>query len=314
MRLSVIIPNYNGEELLKKNLPKVIEALNQYKKGDCELIIPDDASKDNSVSFLRQFSQEHSTKHIAISVIANSVNKGFSGNVNSGVKIATGDILILLNSDVIPHKDFLEPLLKHFSDANIFAVGCMDESVEGKDIVLRGRGIGNWERGFLVHTMGSIDKSNTLWASGGSSVFRKVIWDKIGGLNELYNPFYWEDIDLSYKAQKAGYLVMFEPKSKVVHEHNKGAIKKNVTQKKVNKIAYRNQFFFVWLNITDTGYIFSHIIWLPYHIMTAALRKDTAFLIGLWLAIVKLPQVLSYRQKIRPLFQVSDKKIIARAK
>jgi len=103
----------------------------------------------------------------------------------------------------------------------------MDESIEHGKVVLRGRGIGKWQRGFLTHSLGDLNKTDTLWVSCGSGAFRASIYRKIGGLNNIYNPFYWEDIDLSYKAQKAGFKVIFEPKSKVIHEHSKGAIASN---------------------------------------------------------------------------------------
>ncbi|HEX8965103.1 MAG TPA: glycosyltransferase family 2 protein [Patescibacteria group bacterium] len=307
MDISIIIPNYNGVDLLRKNLPKVIDCIKTYRSGKVELIIPDDASTDDSVTFLEEFAKK---SKVACKVVANKKNKGFSGNVNSGVAKATGDILLLLNTDVIPHKGFLDPLVAHFEDNNVFAVACMDESVENGSIVLRGRGVGRWRRGFLLHSKGSVDKTATLWASGGSSAFRKTTWEKLGGLNELYNPFYWEDIDLSYRAKKAGFAVLFEPKSKVVHEHSKGAIKTQNTTEKITKIAYRNQFYFVWLNVTDPTLIFSHFFWLPMHLLRALTRGNTELLGGFFEALLHLPQVLIARAKNLTLFNCSDKDVI----
>src|SRR5437762_10838005 len=279
MHISFVIPNYNGEEIMKKNLPEVLDAVKEYKKGNIEIIIPDDPSTDKSAEIIDNFIKSITQKHITGKTISNKDKEqaGFSKNVNRGVSLATGDILILLNTDVSHHKDFLEPLLVHFNDPGVFAVGCMDESIEDGKTVLRGRGVGKWKRGFMQHSPGSLDKNTTLWASGGSSAFRKSIWDELGGLNELYNPYYWEDIDLSYRAQKAGYKILFEKKSIVVHEHGKGAIQTSQKPYKIRKVAYRNQFFFVWLNITDAKFLFFHFIWLPYHFLSAFQRKDKAF-------------------------------------
>ena len=312
MNLSIIIPNYNGESLLKKNLPKVIEAVASYKKGNIEIIIPDDASKDNSLETIQKFQQTASVQNLTLKGIKSELptNRGFSGNVNIGVKAATGDILILLNSDVVPHKDFLEPLLRHFENPKIFAVGCMDESVEEGNVILRGRGIGSWKRGFLMHTAGKLDKSNTLWVSCGSGAFRRSIWNSLGGLNELYNPFYWEDIDLSYRAQKSGYTILFEKKSIVTHAHEEGAIQKNYSSYNKIKIVYRNQFTFVWINITDTTLLLSHMLWLPYHTLKALLRMDKAYFWGLWHAVLRLLKVLTYKNNARKLFVLADKEII----
>lgn len=313
MNLSIIIPNFNGEKILKKNLPKVLAAVKDYRDGKVEIIIPDDPSTDNSGEVIEAFITGIREKHITGKTVSNrdTNNGGFSKNVNRGVRLATGDILILLNSDVSPHKDFLKPLLTHFKDPEVFAVACLDESIEEGKTVLRGRGIGKWEHGFLLHSEGKLDKTNTLWASGGSSAFRKAIWDKIGGLEELYNPFYWEDIDLSYRAWKAGYKVVFEPKSRVIHEHEEGAIKKTVKPARIVKTAYRNQFTFVWLNISDRGMLLNHLLHLKLHVLKALLRKDWLFIQGYFLACKRLPEVLRIRKKYQKLFVKSDKEILA---
>lgn len=314
MDISIVIPNLNGRDLLLANIPRILTAVEEYKKGAIEIVVTDDASKDGSIEAVLQLFQDIATKYPKISyqILKNplGVNRGFSGNVNIGVKAAKGEIVILLNSDVIPKKGFLEPLLSHFPNPLVFAVGCMDESVEDRKIVLRGRGVGKWERGFLHHAAGHLNSMHTLWVSGGSGAFRKSIWEQLGGLNELYNPFYWEDIDLSYRAQKAGYTVLFEKKSIVRHEHSKGAIKTFYKPFRVRKIVYRNQFLFTWLNLTDTMLIAKHLLWLPYHIAKAIKHFDLAFFYGLVMAMVRIPKVILYRQKTKSLWKRTDAQVI----
>lgn len=294
MKISIVIPNYNGKELLKANLPRVFESV-----GDAEIIVVDDASIDGSLGELGDFKSK-------IKLIANKKNLGFSSTVNRGVKEAKGEIIILLNTDVIPERGFLTPLLSHFKDEKIFAAGCMDKSTENGKTVLRGRGIGGWKKGFFIHARGEVNKANTLWVNGGSGAFRKSIWERLGGFDELYNPFYWEDIDLSYRALKSGYKIIFEPKSIVVHEHEKGAIKSTYSNSKVKAIAYRNQFIFVWKNITDLSMQLSHIFWLPYHILSAILRKDMAFIKGILSAFILLPKIIKYKNAQRNHFVLKD--------
>lgn len=309
MNLSIIIPNYNGEEILKRNLPKILEAALAYKKGNVEIVIVDDASTDNSIRVLEELKTSLSSK-IPISTVVQKKNLGFSGNVNAGVKTAKGDIVVLLNSDVIPEKFYLDFLIPHFEDPRVFAVGCLDKSIENNNVVLRGNGTGQWEKGFLMHKAGDISEKFTLWAGGGSSALRKSIWDKLGGLNEIYNPFYWEDIDLSYRAWKAGYTVLFENKSIVMHEHEQGSIKKNIKSSKVKVIAYRNQFLFVWINITDLSLILSHIAWLPVHCIRMLFSGDWLFFKGFFLAIQKLSTCLKYRNAYKALWKKSDKEVL----
>src|ERR1700722_10029768 len=149
MDISIIIPVYNSEKILTKNLPHLLSAVKEYKKGKVEIILPNDPSTDKSKEVIADFIA--SLKGIGI--VGKTVNNsrkdesGFSKNVNRGIALSSGDILILLNSDVRPHKDFLAPLLSHFSDDKVFAVGCEDESIEDGQTVLRGRGVGYWQKG-----------------------------------------------------------------------------------------------------------------------------------------------------------------------
>ena len=190
------------------------------------------------------------------------------------------------------------------------SVGCMDKSIEDDKIVLRGRGTGKWQRGFLVHARGEVDKTNTLWVNGGSGAFRKSTWDKLGGFDELYSPFYWEDIDLSYRAIKSGFKVLFEPKSIVVHEHEKGAIKGAYSSFKIKTIAFRNQFIFAWKNATDLDLQFLHVFWLPYHFVKSFASGEWGFVLGFFQAFIRLLLVIKSRNSSQKYFIKSDRKVI----
>lgn len=238
-------------------------------------------------------------------------NKGFASAVNFGVSNSKADFIVLLNSDVSPDKDFLKaPLVSLASDRNLFGVGCMDESVEEGKVILRGRGVGRWEKGFLVHAKGEVDKKDTFWISGGSSIIRRELFEKIGGMDTVYNPFYWEDIDLSYRARKSGYSIKFDNTSVVRHYHEEGAIKKYFTKNEITTISYRNQFVFVWKNITDWKLIRSHIQSLPLHMISALKDKNAAFLKGFFLALAKLPGIMVRRKNQKKLYKFSDFEII----
>ncbi|MDP3998136.1 MAG: glycosyltransferase family 2 protein [bacterium] len=304
MKISIVIPNFNGEIILRKNLSAVFKVSHVD-----EIIVVDDGSTDGSIETIKSETRRlYSGKELKI--ITNEKNLGFSSAVNRGVKESNGEVVVLLNTDVVPQADFLESLLVHFEDPQIFAVGCLDKSIENGGTVLRGRGVGRWERGFLVHSRGEVDKTDTLWVSGGSGAFRKELWEKLGGMDELYNPFYWEDIDLSYRAQRAGYKILFEPKSVVVHRHEKGIIKQRYSSSQVKTIAYRNQFIFVWKNIDDFGLLFDHLFWLPYHLINALFRLDWQLFFGFLKAVLLIPRVISQKSKyLTPPF-LTDRQVL----
>jgi len=280
-KVSVIIPNYNGEELLSHNLPNVIK----FCKA-CEIIIVDDASSDGSVKLIKKSYRD-------IKLIKNSRNLGFARSINIGVESASGDLVLLLNSDVSPREDFLDSALKQFKDKKLFAAALADFSHENGKIIKRGRGGAVFRKGFVSHFKLPSEFGETLWVSGGSGLFDKEKFKALGGFDPIYAPFYWEDIDLSFRAWQMGWRCIFEPKSQVDHFHEKGAIKKSSSKFFVKTVSYKNQFIFVWKNIEDYLLMIQHLLWLPYHFTKALLTFDLPFFTGFLWAIVKIPNLIS---------------------
>ncbi len=309
--ITIVIPNYNGDILLERNIPFVVKAAQYFQKNTNNtigIIIIDDASTDQSLSVLEELQNAYGKK-IPFKVLINKKNLGFASTVNKGVKHAASEFVMLLNTDVRPSENFLIPLYKHFGSEKMFAVGCLEKSIEGERVVERGRGIAKWRRGLYIHSWGKPNDDSTAWVSGGSGMFRKSIWDLLGGLQEIYDPFYWEDIDLSYRAQKFGYDICFEKNSVVTHKHSEGAIQSTVSKSRVQKIAFRNQFFFIWINITDLTLILTHIAFLPIHLCKALFRFDMPYLYGFMAAIVNLPRICTVRGRQKLMIARPDKSL-----
>ncbi len=305
MKISLVIPNFNGESILRNNLLRIISAA-----SDAEIIIVDDASTDGSVKVIENSKLKMQNYNAKLKIIKNNKNMGFASAVNRGVEEASGDLIVLLNTDVIPEAGFLKAVLPHFNDPQVFAVGFMQKCDEAGKIIFRGRGVGKFSRGFLIHSRGEVDKDDTLWVSGGAGVFRKKIWQTLGGMNPLYNPFYWEDIDICYRAHKAGYKLVFERNSAVIHNQNKGAIRSNYTNSDIKKTAYRNQIIFVWLNITDALFLIEHFLYLPVHLVRSIVKYDLPFLQGCFLSILKLREIFLYRNRYKKLIVKKDREIL----
>lgn len=298
-KLSVIIPNWNGKVLLERHLP----VITKYTKG-AEIIIVDDCSTDESVSYIREYFP-------SVRVIEKMTREGFSSSVNAGVEASTKPLVLLLNSDIEPEANFLNSIFPLFENQTLFAVGLNDKSIEGNLIVMRGRGIASFKRGMYVHKRGEVNNTTTAWVSGGSGVFNKSIWNTLGGMDTVFNPFYWEDIDLSYRALKAGYTIRFEPTSIVVHKHDEGAIKTSFTQADIKKIAFRNQLFFMWKNITDSRFVLQHIFWLPYYMVNSILKRDFSILQGFLSAVGSFSRIYKKRKQVARYSVVSDSEVFA---
>jgi GT2 family glycosyltransferase len=293
MKYSLVIPNYNGEKLLEKNLPKVIEVAKE-----AEIIVVDDASTDDSLTTLKQFP--------VIKVIKHKKNLGFARACNHGVSKAKGKIVILLNTDVYPKDNFILPLLAHFNTKEVFAVGCQ-EIIGDKT---RGKSIGKFEKGFLLHNEAPDRKSGpSLWAFGASAAFDRMKWIELGGMDALFRPAYWEDIDLSWRAWKKGWKVYFEPKSQVQHQPESTNLDA-FGKKGIKLISSRNQYLFVWKNIHDRNLILNHLIWLPVNLIKAAATLDISFILGFFQAIIRLPEAIKARRVAKSQSLRNDSEII----
>jgi GT2 family glycosyltransferase len=300
LSVSIVIPSWNGRMLLEKHLPSVIKAA----KGN-EIIVVDDCSTDDSVEFIKN-------NYLQIKVIQKRVHEGFSSTVNEGVHHASGEIIVLLNTDIEPEENFLKPLLIHFLDDSVFAVGCMDKSIEQGKVVLRGRAEAFWSKGMFMHRRGEVNMHDTAWVSGGSGAFKKKYWIQLGGMDELFNPFYWEDIDLSYRAIKSGFKMVFEPRSIVIHNHEKGVIKTTAKKEYIKRIAYRNQLLCIWKNITDYSYLVDHVIHVHVRFIWSLIKGDKAFVFAYFDGILLLPAVLKKRKQVQKTFIKSDREILPR--
>lgn len=313
MTVDIVIPNYNGFNLIEKNLLEVVKAFTGAEIN-ASVIIVDDHSNIANFELLKKFVDLfNQNSKIKVRLLRNQKNYGFSTTVNNGVRESKAEFVVLLNSDAVPRVDFLAPLLSDFKNNDkLFGVGCMDESLESGEIVFRGRGEGSWKKGFLAHRKGDVENStDTLWISGGSSIVRREHFEAINGFDTIFNPFYWEDIDLSYRAKKCGYKIIFDKRSRVTHIHEEGAIKKNFKKSYIKKIAYRNQFIFVWKDITDQKLLIDHLLWLPYHFLKAVQNKDMEFLLGFILALSKLPDIIAKRKVQKRLFVLRDAQVLS---
>lgn len=286
MKVSLVIPSYNGRDLLARNLPKAKEACSGCK---VEIVVVDDASQDDTVRFLKKNFPE-------VKLVVHQRNQRFAAACNSGVKAASGEVVVLLNNDVVPQPGFLKPLLKNFKDERVFSVGCLEiEEKKGKKIK-SGRNKAEFKRGLLIHWRAKDQtKKDTFWTFGGSMAVDRSKYLELGGMDELFRPAYWEDIDLCFRARRRGWQIVFEPQAVVFHQHETTNVKE-LGRVKMEVAAYKNQLLFVWKNIRGLSLI-SHFLWLPYHLVFTTLRTKARFLLGFLWALNQFGEAVSRRFK-----------------
>lgn len=213
-KTSVVVPNWNGERMLPACLDSLLA-----QSLEAQIIVVDNASSDGSRELLQEI-------YPLVEVVSLSKNKGFAGGVNAGIKKAMEfgtDFVALLNNDAVAEKDWLKNLAagleKNPKLGIVTSKICdakkthLDSSGENYTIwglpFSRGRGESDIDK---------YDSQTEIFgASGGASLYRVKMLQLIGLFDEDFFAYY-EDVDLSFRAQLAGWKVGYVPQAVVYHE------------------------------------------------------------------------------------------------
>jgi|SRR5579871_333941 len=301
---SVVIPNWNGRDLLEKYLPSVITALEGNAEN--EIIVVDNGSSDGSAEFVGE-------RFPSVKLMPLERNLGFGGGSNAGVRAALNDIVVLLNSDMRVERDFLGPLLSGFSDESVFAVSCQILFTDpAKRREETGLTQGWWAEGGLRVRHHLDDEIRELYpcfyGGGGSCAFDRRKFLELGGFDPLLEPFYLEDTDLGYQAWKRGWKVLYQPRSIVYHEH-RGTIGKRFTQEQIQAVLHKNFILFAWKNIHEWRRLGSHFFFTFAGALASIVFGDSprrASISGLGRAFAQLSGAMRTRWRARSLAMVSD--------
>lgn len=279
--ISVVIPTYRNTRQLVSNLQHNLPFL----RGNEVIVVNDYPSQSikNDLAALPD-----------VVLIENSRNLGFAGAVHEGILKAKNRFVMLLNDDVLLNDtSFVKTVKTLEQDKTVFAVSFCQEEKGGSRV---GKNTVYWNDGLFQHKKAAdLEAGINGWAEGGSCMIDREKYVKLGGFDTLYSPFYWEDVDLSYRAWKAGYQILFDPGITVVH-HHESTIGKQFDRTKVKSVAYRNQFIFIWKNIGDGKMLFRSALKTVF-LLPVMIFRDRPFVTGMIQALWRLPGVLQKRYK-----------------
>lgn len=243
--LSLIIINFKSLAYLERQL-HALESLDIKIKY--EIIIVENASGDNIKSILEKFKN--------IKLIISKNNLGYGGGINIGTKYAKGKYVLLLNPDIIPHKDALENMFNFMEkneDVGILAPKLVypDGEIQNSCYrfyniftpIFRRTKLGATKYGkaeidrVLMNSFNHQETIETDWILGAAFMMNKDFFNKIGGVDERYF-LYYEDMDICRSTWLNGKKVVYFPYATMTHDHQRATAKvKNILLALKNKVV-----------------------------------------------------------------------------
>jgi GT2 family glycosyltransferase len=211
MKVSIVIPNYNGEKYLKI----CIDSLYVQEFKDFEIIFVDNGSKDNSCEVISQ-------NYPLIKIIRLSENFGFSKAVNEGIKASVGEYVVLLNNDTEATVTWLENLVNCIEE-NKLIFSCCSKMLQYRD---RSKidDVGDeynllgwaYKRGDNSPVDKYCRDEEVFSSCAGAAIYRRRLFEEIGYFDEKFFA-YMEDVDLSYRAKIFGYKNIYCSRAEIYH-------------------------------------------------------------------------------------------------
>ncbi len=297
--LSVVVPSWNGKEILRSHLPSMLEAARSVPTA--EVIVSDDGSDDGTDEMLaREFPD--------VRLCRRRTRGGFSHAANDGVAASRGAFVVLLNNDMEARGDAFATLVAALEgDRALFAVVPSIVRVTTGEEEARTR-IG-FRRGVVFASDDGGAGEDPGYACGGAMAFRRQEFLGLGGFDPLYSPFYWEDVDLSYRARKRGRRIGRVEGVRVEHDHGR-TIRARFDRDAVATVYERNRLLFTWKNLTDPALWLHHLLALPAKTLWD-LAAHRAFVRGLRGALGLRSEVAARRRVERAEVTVRDRELLA---
>ncbi|GEM_PF-3406857 len=221
-KVSIIIPVFNKVELTEKCL----QALFTHTPSDIpwEVIVVDNASSDRTPEFLKEATQ----KYPRLRYLRNTVNLGFAKACNQGAEVSSGEYLLFLNNDTEVQENWLQPMVKLLdNDFRVGAVGGKllfpDGSIQHAGVIILDHRKSS-DPLYATHVYqkqsASLEVTNERRyyqaVTAACLLIRRKAFEEVEGFDEEYWNGY-EDVDLCFKLQSKGWLIVYEPQSVVIH-------------------------------------------------------------------------------------------------
>jgi len=215
--IDVIVPNYNGADLL----PTCLDALRRQTRRDFRVTVADDASTDDSLRLLRE-------QYPEVQVLALPTNRGMAHAVNRALLATTGEFVALLNNDTEADEQWLEQLIGALEREPQYAFAASKLRLFDRRGLLHSAGDGYaldgvpFNRGVWERDLGQYDDDHEVWGPcGGAAAYRRSALQALAVGEQVLDEdlfMYCEDVDLNLRARLRGMRTVFVPGAVVYHK------------------------------------------------------------------------------------------------
>jgi len=305
-RVTVVIPNWNGERFLRLCLG----SLRDQSFRDFETILVDNGSVDGSRGFVEERFPE-------VKVVPLGENRGIAAAFNAGIEASKAEYVVLLNNDTELDPGWLEALVRaadEHLESGLFASKLVDfydrRVLDGAGDAMRLSGL-PYRLGHGERDGGRFDKPGYVFgACAAAALYRREMLDEVGPFDEDFVS-YCEDGDLSFRAQLAGYRCFYVPGAVVYHMGSASTGGKRSPT--ATRLGTRNSFSLLVKNLPLSAvphilpfFFAGQLARLITAVATGSLRAHLEGLIGAWR---HLPLMLEKRTEIQKRKQLSDAEV-----
>ena len=315
--VSIVIPTWNGRRLLEEFLPSVLHAAERYTNesgAPIEVVVVDDGSTDDTLEFLAE--RVTPTARVPLEIVTLRANVGFARACNAGAQAAKHQRLLLLNNDLRIAEDAIARLVTAMNEpvetGPIFAVHCRTKDIVTDHDVGTGK-VGSFSRGFFrVHRScvprDGVQTLPSMFANAGAAMFDRQRFLDLSGFDSLFAPFYFEDVELSYRAWKRGWTIRYAHSALVWHRFSStiGQFGRSA----IAVASHRNRLLLHWIHLHDRRWWRAHVTWTALLAVWSLITLRPAFLRGLRSALRELPEVRRRRRTAKREAMRRDRNIV----
>lgn len=304
-----MVITWHGRQALAESLPALARAVQKHAEDDEIVVVIDHESSDGTEEYVRN-------NFPGVRIVVADHPLYFNAATRLGINSATRDIVVLINNDTVVDEDFLSPLLQAFSDSNVFGVASQvrDSASRapqtGKTLVQRQNGIVWWKHVPVTAEDEASGYCPVSWLHRGAFALDRRKYHWMRGLDDVYDPLYFEDADLSFRARKIGWKCLLAVKSKVTHQHRLEL--PTAAKSFLRLITCRNAYLFYWKNVTEFLWL-AEYFWTMTRIRARRVNDEASLMLeihALGGALRRLPRLLKRRLTLARMSVMKDQQII----